>query len=359
MTAVSPTPDVPFEPPRLLRNAHVQSIARSLGLKDRALRRMARPMLEAARDVVLEHDGVRLLGRYSTHAAAANAWGGALRGSFGAGETVGAADAPPAGIGAVRRLLIVLHGWEGSADSPYVIALAGRAYERGFDVFRLNFRDHGGTAALNEELFHSCRLDEVVAAVNEVARRYAAGKVFLAGFSLGGNFALRVAASGRVGAPLAKVVAVCPVLRPASTMRALEDGLWLYRDHFLSRWRRSLAAKAAAFPHLYDFGDLRRFRTLTETTDFFVRRYTHFGDLEAYLNGYSLTGEVLARLEIPAWLIAARDDPVIPSRDLDAIARPDALKVTLAARGGHCGFLENFKLESWLDHAVLAALEEA
>jgi predicted alpha/beta-fold hydrolase len=341
MTLALPTPGVRFEPPRLLRNAHVQSIAGSVGLKDRALRRKASRMLEAACDVVLELDGVRLLGRYSAHDGPTRGGGQCSR------------------EGSARKLLIVLHGWEGSVDSPYVISLAGRAYNDGFDVFRLNFRDHGGTAALNEELFHSCRLDEVVAAVNEIARRYAAGKAFLVGFSLGGNFALRVAASGGAASRLAKVVAVCPVLRPASTMRALEEGLWLYRDHFLRRWRRSLAAKAAAFPHLYDFGDLRRFKTLTETTDFFVRRYTRFGDLEAYLNGYSLTGDVLAPLEIPSWLIAARDDPVIPSADLASIARSRALDVTLAPWGGHCGFLENFRLESWLDRTVLAALEEA
>jgi predicted alpha/beta-fold hydrolase len=342
MTAALPTPGVRFAPPRLLRNAHLQSIMGSLGLKDRALHRAARGMLDGACDVVLELDGVRLMGRYSAQPERSGV----------------VADDAPAATGAGRKLLIVLHGWEGSIDSPYVIALAGRAFASGFDVFRLNFRDHGGTAALNEELFHSCRLDEVVAAVNEIAGRYGARKTFLVGFSLGGNFALRVAASGRAAPSLAKVVAVCPVLRPRSTMRALEEGLWLYREHFLRRWRRSLAAKAAAFPQLYDFGDLRRFKTLTETTDFFVRRYAGFADLETYLNGYSLTGDVLARLDIPAWLLAARDDPVIPSGDLASIARPRALKVTLARWGGHCGFLENFRLDSWLDRAVIAALGE-
>ncbi|HEU4616993.1 MAG TPA: alpha/beta fold hydrolase [Gammaproteobacteria bacterium] len=332
MTEAPSTLGVGFIPPRLLRHAHLQSILASVGLRDRALRRAAAAMLGAARNVLLEVDGVRLLGRYSAQPFA------------GGGDRTAA------------KLLVVLHGWEGSSESPYVVALCGRAYRSGFDVFRLNFRDHGGTAALNEGLFHSCRLDEVVAAVAEIGRRYPSRKTFLVGFSLGGNFALRVAASGRVDNLITKVVAVCPVLRPASTMRALEDGLWLYRDHFLRRWRRSLAAKAAAFPHLYDFGDLRRFRTLTETTAFFVSRYTSFEDLDAYLNGYTLTGDVLARLSIPAWLLAARDDPVIPSDDLTAVARPDALEVTLAPWGGHCGFVENFKLESWLDRRVLAAL---
>lgn len=290
-------------------------------------------MLRAAVPEILELDGVRLLGYYS---------GGQ-----------GAAEARR------RKLLIVLHGWEGSADSHYVVALAGKAFAAGFEVFRLNFRDHGGTAALNEGLFHSCRLEEVAAAVREAACRYGAAETYLAGFSLGGNFALRIAAQPEAARVLTRVAAVCPVLNPASTLRALDEGLWLYRDHFLRRWRKSLAAKAAAFPELYDFGDLRRFRTLAAMTAFCVERYTGFADLDSYLHGYRLTGSVLEPLAVPAWLLAARDDPVIPSEDLGDIARSAALEVTLLPHGGHCGFLEDFRLRSWLDGQVLDAFGAA
>ena len=109
---------------------------------------------------------------------------------------------------------------------------------------------------------------------------------FLIGHSLGGNFALRVAARApAAGIDIEKAIAICPVLKPQSTMQALETGLWIYREYFLRRWRRSLLAKAACFPELYDFGDLRRFPTLTATTEFFVKRYTSFPDLDAYLSG--------------------------------------------------------------------------
>src|SRR5690606_16643660 len=96
---------------------------------------------------------------------------------------------------------------------------------------------------------------------------------------------------------------------------------------------------------------------LTATTEYFVERYTEFGSLDAYLDGYALTGEVLAGLEVPSRLIAACDDPVIPSADLERIARSPALEVTLAPGGGHCGFIENLALRSWLDRQLLAELD--
>ena len=241
-----------------------------------------------------------------------------------------------------------------------MLSVGSRLFAAGFDVFRLNFRDHGGTYGLNEELFHSCRIDEVVAAVRQITAAHMADRTFLVGHSLGGNFALRVAARAeRAGLSLTKVVAICPVLRPHSTMQALEEGLWVYRDYFLRRWRRSLRAKATFFPSLYDFGDLRRFRTLTATTEFFVKKYTNFADLDAYLAGYAITGEVLRGLAVPSRLIVAADDPVIPVADLRDVAAPPALKISVLPRGGHCAFIESYGLKSWADRAVLAEIEDA
>ena len=326
---------MPHQPPRGfrapvgLRHRHVQSLLAAWALRGRVLRRRARALLGAAQREILDCGaGVRLLGLYS-----------------------------PA-RGPSRGLAVLLHGWEGSADASYVLSVAAKLHDAGFEIFRLNFRDHGETHALNRELFHSCRIDEVVQAVGNASAAHPAPRTVLVGHSLGGNFALRVAVRApTAGIDLDQVVAICPVLRPQSTMRALESGLWLYREHFLRRWRRSLLAKAACFPDAYDFGDLRRFATLTATTAFFVERYTSFPDLDAYLSGYAVTGDVLARLQVPTRLIAAADDPVIPIADLRDLATPRALRIDVLAHGGHCAFLENYRLRSWLDEAVLGAID--
>jgi predicted alpha/beta-fold hydrolase len=320
-----------FKPPVGLRHRHVQSLLAGWPLRQHWLRRRAGSLLAASRDEIVDcGDGVQLLGHYSAQPTAS------------------------------RGLAILLHGWEGSAAASYVVTVGDCLYEAGFDVFRLNFRDHGETFALNRELFHSCRIDEVVGALAAITAAHPAPRTFLIGHSLGGNFALRAAARApAAGIDLTRVVAICPVLKPASTMRALEEGLWVYREYFLRRWRRSLLAKAACFPQLYDFGDLRRFPTLTTTTEFFVTRYAGFPDIDSYLQGYAITGDVLANLEVPARLIAAADDPVIPIEDLADVAVTPALSIEVFPRGGHCAFLESYRLRSWLDRAVLGELEKA
>jgi uncharacterized protein len=318
-----------FGPPRWLRHAHLQSMLPSLGLRTRRVRVRAHAVVQAAEEVLLDAgNGVRLQGFHSRHEVPA------------------------------RELVVLHHGWEGSAESSYILSLAARLWGAGFDVFRLNMRDHGETHHLNEDLFHSCRLDEMVGAVRAIAARSPGQGLSLVGFSLGGNFALRIATQApAAGLQLRKAIAICPVLDPATTLEALERGLWIYRHYFVRKWTRSLARKAAAFPGRYDFRELVGDGRLTPMTERLVLRHTGFGSLAEYLRGYALVHGALEGLAVPCRLITALDDPIIPAKDLPRLPATPWLRVTPTPHGGHCGFLESLDGHAWVDSEVLHELE--
>src|SRR5689334_7813069 len=249
------------------------------------------------------------------------------------------------------RPAVILHGWEGSAQSLYILSLAQQLFDRGFEVVRLNMRDHGETHHLNRDLFHSCRLSDVVGALRAIQYLYPGQQLRLAGFSLGGNFVLRAAAqTGLAGLPqlnIAKVVAVSPVLDPEETLVALEESFPGYQLYFVRKWMRSLLKKQAAWPGEYDFRELGRLADLRRMTAELVRRFTEFPSLDDYLRGYSITGDRLARLEVPASIITSLDDPIIPVRSLERLARPSSMRLICTRYGGHCGFLERLTGPSW------------
>jgi predicted alpha/beta-fold hydrolase len=56
-------------------------------------------------------------------------------------------------------------------------------------------------------------------------------------------------------------------------------------------------------------------------------------------------------------LLMAADDPVIPAKDIDALARPPALEIDLSCHGGHCGFVDGYRLESWVDREIVEDLD--
>jgi len=315
-----------FRPPLWLRNPHVQSILATTLVRRGGIERRAAPLVVAQRELLLECGaGVRLQCFISS---------------------------PPQSGG---KPVLVLHGWEGSAESIYVLSLAQLLFEHGFEVVRLNLRDHGETHHLNREIFHSCRLPEVIGAVRSLQALFPGQPLSGVGFSLGGNFLLRVAARARESSlDLARVIAISPVLEPAETLVALETAMPGYQGFFVRKWRRSLRKKQTAWPESYDFADVGG--GLRQMTAELVRRHSEFATLEEYLNGYAITGARLASLEVPAHILTSLDDPMIPVGGLARLARPAVLDVTVTRYGGHCGFIESLAGITWAERFVLARL---
>ena len=193
--------------------------------------------------------------------------------------------------------------------------------------------------------------------MRSLQQRFPSQQVSLVGFSLGGNFMLRVAAEApRVGLALRRVVAISPVLNPENSLAALDSGFFLYRWYFVRKWIRSLRRKQRAWPGRFEFGDLLESRSLGPMTQELVLKHTDYPDLASYFRGYSITGERLALLQVPSTIVMAEDDPIIPAADLVHLARPATLKVIATKTGGHCGFFESFTSPGWIERLVLAEL---
>ncbi|TLY53424.1 MAG: alpha/beta fold hydrolase [Gammaproteobacteria bacterium] len=321
---------LPFRPRRWLRNPHVQSILASSGVRRMLLRQRHSAIEEAAQEHILDcGSGVRLQGFHTR-------------------QTV---------LPRTRALAVLLHGWEGSVQSAYVLHTGGRLLDEGCDVFRLNFRDHGDTHHLNTELFHSCRIDEVIGALSAIARMFPARPLLVGGYSLGGNFALRVALRARAaGLPIAWAFAVCPPVSPYATLVAIENAPAFYEYYFMRKWRNSLKRKQSLFPQLDLFTRRELHSNLRELTRSMVERHTRFGTLENYLDGYALTGERLAGLEVPATILTAQDDPIIPVADFHHLQLAAQTELVIVPHGGHCGFIRDASLRSWAEDFLVERL---
>jgi predicted alpha/beta-fold hydrolase len=340
---MTPSEELPkFSPPRALRNGQLQTTIGNVPPMPWLANRRGAALLSSAEELLLDcGDGVRLQGFLST-----------VRGA-GTGSRAVQGTAERSG----QRVALLLHGWEGSAQSCYVVSLGAELFARGYDVLRLNLRDHGASHHLNRDIFHSCRLAEVVGATRAVSERFDGARLFLAGFSLGGNFMLRVAADAGAPAAIAGAVAVSPVLDPAATLLALERGWGLYRDYFVRKWSRSLRRKRALWPDLPDIEPILRSRDLRAMTAGLVSEFTDFESLEAYLDGYAITGQRLASLRVPATLLLAEDDPMIPAADLARLARSPLLTIVRTRYGGHCGFVDRLNGPSFADRLVVGQFE--
>lgn len=305
-----------FKPGRALRSPHVQTILGSRGRGHWVRRRAAALLAGTEQRILTTSDGVQLQAWLSLQA-----------------------DSAPG--------VILIHGWLGHADSSYVLSAASELYAHGFSVVRLNLRDHGDTAHLNEEMFHSARTAEVVDAVRQIERLFS-GPAGVAGFSLGGNFALRIARD--TGLP---AVAVCPAIDPPASMISIDSGFAAYRLFFLLKWQRALKQKESAFPHRYEFAEARSLKTVTDLTELFVREHTDYPDTPSYLAAYTLTGDALRNTE--ATVIYAEDDPVIPAAGFTRL--PAGIETVATRHGGHCAFIQDIRKPTWVDDYLVRYFE--
>jgi pimeloyl-ACP methyl ester carboxylesterase len=182
----------------------------------------------------------------------------------------------------------------------------------------------------------------------------------VAGYSLGGNFALRLALRAPdAGLPLAHVAAVCPVLDPARTMDAMEQGLPVYLWYFERKWRGSLARKRALFPQTHAFDDRVLGLRMRPLTQWMVERHTDFGTLESYFDGYSIAGDRLSGVQVPVSILMAEDDPVIPVDGFRMLRLPPGATLEISPWGGHCGFLESARLDGFAERWIAQRLDDA
>ncbi|MCP4983259.1 MAG: alpha/beta fold hydrolase [Gammaproteobacteria bacterium] len=323
---MQPNDPIAYKAPRYLRNAHLQTVLNSQGPRKLRARRILRRLLTETL-ILQAEDGTRLLADLDQSSKPRS------------------------------TLMILLHGWEGSSRSSYIVTTTETLLAQGFDVLRVNLRDHGDSHHLNPELFNSTRSPEVASALLKfiVDRNY--DRIFLGGFSLGASFALRIAADKGVELGLNATVAVCPPTDPARAMDALNQGFFAYERYFFKRWHGSLQHKLQCFPQLDYAEELASAKSLDDLNRLFIPSHTIYSDVNEYFAAYALVGDRLSTLAMPAYLIAADDDPIIPVDDLKRIDPIENLNIETYRHGGHCGFIENLAAHSWVEGRMLRILQ--
>ena len=250
-------------------------------------------------------------------------------------------------------MVIILHGWEGSMESTYVLQTGKVLFNCGYTVYRINLRDHGQSHHLNEGLFFATLLDEVFEAVSLAALEAHDLPVFLVGFSLGGNFALRIARHlhRHPIKMLRHIVAISPVLDPDKATDCIDDNLFL-QYYFLRKWTRSLKLKQSLFAHRYDFSTALNLGNVRAITEKLIPQYTHFKSASEYFQGYSLTKSDLQDISIPTTIITAEDDPIIPVSDFLELQLSPQTQLVIHPHGGHNGFIETILLSCWYERKL-------
>ena len=180
------------------------------------------------------------------------------------------------------------------------------------------------------------------------------------GFSMGANFALRVASrhSADPVPRLGMVMAINPALDPHRATVNI-DRIGVIRKYFINKWKRSLRKKQELFPDLYNFEKELGMETCMEMTESLIGRLTDYSDARDYFRGYTLTEGWLGEITVPTAILMSRDDPFIPSDDFMTTTMGPGVRLMMQNHGGHCGYINGLKLGSWYQPLAAGLFKKA
>ncbi|OFW07605.1 MAG: hypothetical protein A3I61_17600 [Acidobacteria bacterium RIFCSPLOWO2_02_FULL_68_18] len=240
--------------------------------------------------------------------------------------------------------ILLLHGLEGSSLTHYMCGISDKAWALGWNIVRLNQRNCGGTEHLSRGLYHSGLTQDALVVIRELLERDGLQAIAVAGYSLGGNLALKLAGELGSGAPAAlrAVCAVSPTMDLARSVDALERrSNAVYEWHFLRNLKARMRRKTALFPGAFRLEPLGRIRSIRRFDDVYTAPHHGFRDSADYYYRVSAM-RVVDRIRVPTLIMTAEDDPFVPPapvRHPSVTSNPD-ITVAMTPQGGHCAFLE-------------------
>ena len=241
--------------------------------------------------------------------------------------------------------LILLHGLEGSSLAHYMCGISDKAWAAGWNVVRLNQRNCCNTEHLSRGLYHSGLTHDPLFVLRELIESDGIREIAIAGYSLGGNLALKLAGElGETAPPELKAVcAVSPTVDLAACVDALERRSNLaYQFNFVRNLKARMRRKVAALPGSFQLDALPGIWTVRKFDEVYTAPHHGFRDAADYYHRASAL-RVVDRIRIPALILAAEDDPFVPTgafRNPAVTGNPD-LMVVITRHGGHCAFLES------------------
>ena len=243
--------------------------------------------------------------------------------------------------GATSKVVILLHGLEGNGQRPYITGSAKAFNRHGFDACAVNFRGCSGETNRLYRSYHSGATGDLAELITHIINQRKYQEIYINGFSLGGNLALKyIGEQDVLPRQLKAVIAVSvPCSLHSSLLELLKPKNYLYAKRFKNHLIAKLRAKQKLFPELITNENISKIKTLKDFDDIYTSKAHGFKDAIDYYQQCSCL-QFLPNIHIPALILNAKNDSFLGPECYPLVQAEKHPKVFLETPdyGGHVGF---------------------
>ena len=259
-----------------------------------------------------------------------------------------------------KKAAILLHGLEGNGQRPYITGSAKVLIRLGYDVCAVNFRGCSGETNRLYRSYHSGATEDLEAVISHILNLGKYREIFIKGFSLGGNMALKyVGERNKLPHEIKAVVAVSvPCSLHSSLIELLKPKNFLYAKRFKNHLVAKLLQKQELFPGLITNNDIKQVKNLKDFDDIYTSKAHGFKDAMDYYDQCNCL-QFLSNIRVPSLIINAKNDSFLGSECYPySIAEKNPnLYLETPNYGGHVGF-HDLKNYYYNEKRALKFLEE-
>ena len=237
-------------------------------------------------------------------------------------------------------ILVILHGLEGSVDSPYARMLLKAAAQNHWRAAVLHFRDCGDYRNKLPRRYHAGETADIRYFLEYLRSNGHDGPMLAAGYSLGGNVLLKYLGENGVATPLDAAAAVSVPLNLHDSAEALSHGFSkFYQSLLIKRMKKAVARKFDQYTAAFDWHRAMAAQDFAEFDDAVTAPLHGFSGKDEYYDRCSSLG-FLKDIQRPTLVINAADDPFMtPAAIPDPALLSSSVQLEIAQHGGHVGFV--------------------
>jgi hypothetical protein len=258
------------------------------------------------------------------------------------------------------KIVMILHGLEGSSSSKYVTAMTLVANQQGFDAVAINLRGCSGENNRKLYSYHSGKTEDLAEVLAFLEDKYPYKGYHIVGYSLGGNLLLKYLGEGRDHYPpgLRSGIGVSvPCDLKGSSEEIAKFWNTVYMQRFLISLKQKTKLKLDQFPdHDLDANAIQNSRNFMDFDNYFTAPVNGFRDALEYWKLNSCK-QFLPEIKIPSLLITSLDDPFLSTSciPVSEAASNNNFYLEMTKYGGHVGYNSTFENGSgfWLENRIM------